>query len=259
MCEVLGFSSRRRRNVNAHLREFFSHGEENPHGWGLALYTADGTPSIEKEPLKSTVSSSLASKLETPLETNQLIAHIRLATIGSVEYVNCHPFVQRDVSGRTWVFVHNGTIFDYPALNAYVPRQAGWTDSERLLLFLMDEINQATAKKGLPLEFAERFEVIERVLAELATRNNKLNILVSDGEYLYAHTNYRDSLFVSYGDESVLLSTHPLTDDAWENLPFTSLCAFKDGELVRRGRPHGGEYIINQRDLDMIYVGFSEL
>ena len=38
MCEMLGISAKRRREVNAMLREFFSHAERHPHGWGLARF-----------------------------------------------------------------------------------------------------------------------------------------------------------------------------------------------------------------------------
>ena len=34
MCEMLGISAKRRRKANATLREFFSHAERHPHGWG---------------------------------------------------------------------------------------------------------------------------------------------------------------------------------------------------------------------------------
>ena len=38
MCEVFGVSSDRKVNVNGELKEFFKHGEFNPHGWGIASW-----------------------------------------------------------------------------------------------------------------------------------------------------------------------------------------------------------------------------
>ena len=54
MCELLGFSSRKKRRRNDLLREFYSHAEAHPHGWGLARFGDGHAPSIEKEPVKAT-------------------------------------------------------------------------------------------------------------------------------------------------------------------------------------------------------------
>ena len=58
MCEMLGISAKRRREANATLREFFSHAERHPHGWGLARFDEDGglvDPGVEKEPVRAMV------------------------------------------------------------------------------------------------------------------------------------------------------------------------------------------------------------
>ena len=49
--------------------------------------------------------------------------HIRLATVGSRDYENCHPFVREDNYGRHWTLIHNGTMFDCPQLSRYIPLQ----------------------------------------------------------------------------------------------------------------------------------------
>ena len=51
MCELLGFSSRKKRRRNDLLREFYSHAEAHPHGWGLARFPDGGAPLVEKEPV----------------------------------------------------------------------------------------------------------------------------------------------------------------------------------------------------------------
>ena len=119
MCEMLGMSAKRRRATNATLREFFSHAEQHPHGWGLAKLRQGEAPAIEKEAVKATESATLRRILEDLIEERALLAHIRLATIGTMEYANCHPFTADDNSGRTWTLVHNGTMFNGAALNGY--------------------------------------------------------------------------------------------------------------------------------------------
>ena len=125
MCELLGFSSRRRRNVTPLLREFFSHAERHPHGWGLARFEDASAPQIEKEPVKATESETLRRILDEGVEAQTLLGHIRLATVGTIEYANCHPFSETDNSGRVWTLVHNGTIFSGVALNDYRGVQFG--------------------------------------------------------------------------------------------------------------------------------------
>lgn len=259
MCELLGLSSKDRLTANQILRLFFANGDEHPHGWGLALFLPDGSQTIEKEPVTATKSGYLKARLSADIHVAGLIGHIRLATMGMLDYVNCHPFALTDARGRQWTIAHNGTIFDCPALSKYVGRQQGATDSERVALYLVDEINHELANRGRELSFNERFAVLERVIRTLTRKNNKVNLLFYDGDYLYAHANYRDSLHYLEEDGHVWISTRPLTSASWKDLPFRRLCAFKDGDLIREGSDHGGEYFVNQNDLNMIYMSYSSL
>ena len=56
MCEMLGMSAKRKRRANGLLREFYSHAEAHPHGWGLARFPAGAAPAVEKEAVKATAS-----------------------------------------------------------------------------------------------------------------------------------------------------------------------------------------------------------
>ena len=258
MCELLGFSSKKKRRLNDLLREFYSHAQAHPHGWGLARFPDGGVPSVEKEPVCATHSAFLAGLLAAPVEERSLIAHIRLATIGHIEYENCHPFTAADNSGRIWTLAHNGTIFNGPELNDYVGIQYGDTDSERVLLHLIDKINVAQNHRGHVLNEVERFDVLYAMVAELS-RGNKLNLLIYDGEILYAHCNFRDTLHVWRDEGTVAFSTRPLSIGAWEHVTFTSLVAAKNGEIVRTSPPHGNEYIYDPNDYRMVYMEFARL
>ena len=135
------------RRVNEELKEFYSHSDKHPNGWGLALLEPDMT-NWEKEPLCANESRYLRERLSEPIMARSVMAHIRYATIGNVEWRNCHPFCGRDRSGRQWVFQHNGTIFDYPPLHPYVNVQQGDTDSERILLYFLDRIDRKMEESG---------------------------------------------------------------------------------------------------------------
>ena len=71
-----------------------------------------------------------------------------------------------------WTLVHNGTIFDFSLMNRYLDQQAGQTDSERILYYIVGRINQASQIKKSPLTSSERFRVINHVLMHMHGRTN---------------------------------------------------------------------------------------
>ncbi|MGN1030656.1 MAG: class II glutamine amidotransferase, partial [Butyricicoccaceae bacterium] len=58
MCELFGFSSAEPVAINDWLKEFYTHSDQHPHGWGLALLNGHEA-SIEKEPVQATKSRYL--------------------------------------------------------------------------------------------------------------------------------------------------------------------------------------------------------
>ena len=263
MCELLGISAKRRRAFNAVLREFFSHAEQNPHGWGLARFTEAGgsrlsRPLIDKEPCKATTSERLRGLLDVGIEEQTLLAHIRYASLGHLATANCHPFTAPDSSGRIWTLVHNGTIFSCAALNDYIGIQLGETDSERVLLYLVDCIDRTQARLGHPLDANERFDVLAAEVAALAD-GNKINLIVYDGEVMYVHTNLKDTLHYSQDGDALIFSTKPLSTGKWTPVPFTRLLAVRDGEVVREAPSHGYEYVYDPEDYRYVYMGYAML
>ncbi len=158
------------------------------------------------------------------------IAHVRQKTVGPTSLANTHPFMR----GR-WVFAHNGTVEDVPAVAALcsperVAEIEGDTDSERLFAFLLTSIDDAgEARLGVA-------RAVER-LASLPGRG-AVNFLLSDGESLFAHRCGR-TLFSLERDgrggrrtASVTFASERLTDEPWRELP--------QGALYRVQRPSGG-------------------
>jgi glutamine amidotransferase len=258
MCELFAACAKNKHRLNDYLRLFYSHSNNHPHGWGLACVEGNHI-TIEKETLQASQSHYLKERLSQPIETNTLLAHIRYATIGNIDYCNCHPYSKKDNFNRRWTLIHNGTIFDFPALSKFISKQSGETDSERILLYIVDKINQEQSKLGHQLTFEERFALIDTIVCEMSKNNNKLNLILYDGHYMYVHTNYKNSLYFLTQGDLVMFSTTPLDDDDWQNVPFTTLLAYKKGKLVATGTNHGGEYVDNEESLKFLYQIFSDL
>lgn len=257
MCELFGVSSLNKVPVNQYLKEFSSHSVRHPNGWGMAMFYGNSV-SLEKEPVPAYQSVYLRERLRHPFEARNMIAHIRLATRGNMEYENCHPFVMRDNCDRTWTLAHNGTIFDCPAMQDYVYTQEGQTDSERILCHVIACVNDRQAQLGRALTSEERFRLMDDLVCQVAP-HNKLNLLIYDSDQLYVHTNYANSLYIKQWDSTALFSTVPLDRGAWRPVKFTTLLAYRDGKQICCGTDHGQEYKDNPRDMHLLFVDYSGL
>lgn len=255
MCELFGISSKRCIRINDYLEEFYSHCDQHPHGWGLAIMQQNQSI-IDKQPVKACQSRELQQLLEKPIIVEHAFAHIRLATMGYMDSFNCHPFSRIDNSGRTWTLIHNGTIFKYEPLNRYISKQIGETDSERILLFIIDKINEAQDEKNAPLNEEECFRLLEGIIRDLSD-GNKLNIMLFNGEYMFVHANYKKSLYYLQEHDSIFMSTRPLSDENWNEFPINKVISLKNGEVYRRGRTHGYEYEITEEHFNFIIENIS--
>ena len=257
MCELFGVSARDDFYANNYLKAFYAHSDFHPHGWGLACVSRNSAL-VEKESVKASESNYLRERLSQPITEKLLLAHIRYATIGNVEYKNCHPFTGKDCTGRRWTLIHNGTIFDYEPLNRFVKEQKGDTDSERIFLYLMERLNEAQRQKGARLPFEERFALLDGIIGEMA-KGNKLNLLFTDGKYLYAHTNCRGTLHYLEKNNAVIVATQPLSDENWQPAPFCQLLAFTKGKPIKTGTEHGHAYIHSEEEMKLLYRIFANL
>lgn len=257
MCELFGVSAREPIPLNELLREFFSHGREHPHGWGMAFFY-NNSVSLEKQPESSCESLYLKQRLRTPIEESKFIAHIRLATRGITEYINCHPFVLRDASDRAWTLAHNGTIFESGEMNKYCKVQRGQTDSERILYYIIDCVNSRQEQLKRPLNERERCELMDEIICRI-TPENKVNLLIFDGEVMYVHTNYAESLYRCRKNEGMIFSTQPLNLSRWDRVEMNTLLAYKDGEQIYRGTTHNNEFFDSEEKSRLLFLDFAGL
>lgn len=267
MCELFAVNADREISPNEWLREFFSHGEKNPHGWGMALCYGRKAVALEKEPVRADRSRYLKERLRQDIHAAAMIAHIREATIGTPDYCNTHPFVDRDRTGRCWTLAHNGTIFEGDVLQPFVHRQEGHTDSERILCYIVEEINRKTSLLQRELREQERCRCMDEIIKTIVP-GNKLNLMVYDGDILYVHTNMADTLYCCTvnGKEKAgsvrIFATVPFptgTGAKWDALPLRSLCAYKDGCQIYQGEPHPYAYLEDPEKMRYLYMMFAGL
>ena len=242
MCEIFCFNSNKAKQVNESLKCFYEHSDEHPHGWGL-VNIQNNEFTIDKEPLKANNSQYLKDLLHYPIVGKNIFAHIRLATVGENIFHNCQPFTQSDGNNRLWMLIHNGTIFDYPKLDKYKEKEKGNTDSERILLFIIDKINEFEHNKGGLSTIKERFILLNGLIADLS-KNNKLNLMIYDGDLTYIHSNTKDSLYYLKNEDSFLISSTPLNnDESWKNVEINKLFALIDGNIIFESKAHENEFI----------------
>lgn len=240
MCELFALNAREPVAVNDLLGEFYAHSVKHPHGWGLAWRDGDHDEHINvlKEPIPAVESEFLHQTLASPLPARHLVGHIRRATHGACAMCNCHPFIGTDISGTTWIMAHNGVMLNESLLAGYDNWECGQTDSERVMMFLLDVLEEATIRAGRPLDFKGRFTTLAGAVDSLSN-GNKLNLILDDGTYTYVHTNTVEcTLFMQYDGGRAVVSTQALGTGGWLPVPKRRLIAFRDGQLVAISSAH---------------------
>ena len=238
MCELLGFSAAEKTDIREYLRSFYSHSDLHPHGWGM-MYE-DGLRCVVKESVKANESILLPEIINNMPDQKCTLAHIRYATVGRIKEENCHPFTAEDNSGREWTMIHNGTIYSGGTTYRYYQKQQGDTDSERLFLAFIDNMNDRLSHKDM--NERERFAAVSSFIAQHAPRN-KLNLILYDGDLLYVHKNLKNTLSYKKTDRGIIFSTHPLDNTGWAPFPMAQTIAYNKGTEVYRGERHKGVFV----------------
>lgn len=242
MCELFGASLKRNSDITKYLKEFFSHSVKHPHGYGI-MYNENGDIRHFKEPIKAVNSQKLKDILQNLTPQKNVLGHIRLATVGKIKQENCHPFYGKDIAGREWTFIHNGTIYSGSKLMNYLEKQAGDTDSERVFMYLLDLVNnEIRLNSNKDLGEHKRCEIVKKLAFNLSKRN-KFNFMIFDGDLLFVHKNMKDTLYIKENKNGVIISTVALDKEHWEQIPMAKVLAYRNGEKVFESESHGNEFV----------------
>ena len=249
MCQLLGMNANVPTDIMFSFAGLATRADEHKDGFGIAFFEGSGLR-LFVDPA-SARNSLLAEAIQRyPIHSEVVIAHIRKATQGRVALENTHPF-SRELWGRYWVAAHNGNLVDYaPRLHGGF-RPVGDTDSERAFCWLMQEL----AKAHCAVPSVEELTLTLRELLPVIHRHGSFNLLLSNGEALWAHastrlhllqrhhpfqaTRLRDAdVTVDFAqhtrttDRVALIATEPLTDEAWTALSPGELVVLRGGERV---------------------------
>ena len=253
MCQLLGMNCNTPTDVTFSFSGFAQRGGVTDHhsdGWGIAFFEGRGVRHMVDT--QSAATSPVAELVRRyPIQSRNVVAHIRKATQGEVVLENCHPFV-RELWGRYWVFAHNGNLENYaPRLHGGF-RPVGQTDSEQAFCWLMQELAKSHA--GVPT--VQELSCTLRELVPQIARHGTFNFLLSNGQALWAHASTHlhwverhhpftraslkdEDLQVNFAehtresDRVAVVVTQPLTvDEDWRVMAPGALHTFVDGVCV---------------------------
>ena len=248
MCQLLGMNANVPTDVCFSFAGLAQRADEHKDGFGIAFFEDRGLRTfVDHQSARESAVAELVRHF--PIQSGNVIAHIRKATQGRVALENTHPFV-RELWGRYWVFAHNGDLKDFhPRLHGAF-RPVGDTDSERAFCWLMQEL----AKSHASVPSIDELTLTLRELLPQAAAHGTFNVLLSNGQALWAHCSTRlhsverahpfgaatltdDDMRIDFGahttpqDRVAVVATEPMTrDETWQALAPGELRVFVDGQ-----------------------------
>lgn len=232
MCEIYGFCGSHPIKLNKFTNEFWSHSKIHKDGFGF--YLADK----HEYYTNSDAAYNYLTKLMHKSFTSSLaLCHIRFKTHGESKIENCHPFIKYDSHGIQWALIHNGYTDDNNFMKALSTIQSGETDSERLLLYIIEMINSFYEHSWIEdkAEFLDHLYLLLRnTLRDISTLG-KTNLIFTDNytNNMYVYMNHPNTLFYFNDGNGVHISTVPLTNDIWTAVPANKLFIFNNGKLIQ--------------------------
>lgn len=164
-------------------------------GWGVGFYQA-GEILLKRRPIDDRPEINLLD-MTKDVRADLLMAHVRVATVGTARTENTHPFRYRQ-----WLFAHTGTIEAFPQLRSrmaeslpqFLQRDVrGDTDSEILFHLFLSFLHDAGQLDRPTVDASKTraalracISLVDRLCAEEGQDASAMNILVSNPEYLLA-------------------------------------------------------------------------
>lgn len=255
MCEILGISMASSSQPQLYLKKFLDNGENYTYGWGIGLYP-DNSAQIIKEPKKAGRNSlNIFFRYSQEIHSKIFLGQLRNSTVGPSGRKNNHPFC-RELNGKEYVFVHNGTCYNFKNLEIGHFKPIGDTDSEYIFCHILHCIEA----KDIANWNVKEFKWLAQKLREI-NKSCTLNCILSDGDHLFAYKSiiWENNLYFNpvklneiktldsfkkeegFNKEERLkypqkmgmaISTRKLTKKHWHQLKKGELMVLKDGKLL---------------------------
>jgi len=255
MCRLYGLRSKAPLGVHEHLvgeaNSLKAQSHEHKDGWGIAHYQKARVPRVHHGLQPAHADPDFESASST-VSSRAVVAHLRLASVGSVTERNAHPFTY-----GAWTFAHNGTLLDFDDHRKAIEERIsprfrallkGDTDSERCFYLFLSRLTDLGAIHGHPgaAKVAKALALVTGELAQLthragAEKPSSMNFLATNGDVMVA-TRTRKSLFYSAAgaptpgqkvDALVIASEALSKDGPWHEIP-ESTAVGVEGDLVFR-------------------------
>jgi len=225
MCRLFGFRSAASERVHDALvlerNSLRRQSLEHPDGWGIASWEDGGLPQVARG-LGAAHLDPEFERVSSAVKARTVLAHLRLASVGSVKLDNAHPFTH----GR-WAFAHNGTLHAFdrhrPAIEALIAPAyrafRGDTDSERCFALFLTRLSSRADPLGTP-SLRDVQWALATAMDEIATvtdvdvgngKRSAMNFLVTDGELLAATRRDRTLFLAAELEQNVPLRDRPAT------------------------------------------------
>jgi glutamine amidotransferase len=247
MCRLFGFRSIFSSQVHTSLvgadNALINQSTRHRDGWGVAYYIHE-TPHIIKSP-QTALNDSLFHKVSGIVSSQTVLAHLRQATKGSINILNCHPFQY----GK-WVFAHNGNIKNFATIKKEILKKIkspfdhfilGDTDSEMIFYYLMSSISHMLGPENplLGQQFDTILEQLKIAIEELISiigplstdetadaTENFLTFILTDGKAMISFQGGQTLHFSTHKTKCIERDTCPYLEKNCET------AVTKNGERV---------------------------
>ncbi|MBF6060596.1 ergothioneine biosynthesis protein EgtC [Nocardia terpenica] len=240
-------------------RDMRGGGTINADGFGVAWWVREPGDTLRASRYRNPApiwTDPAVDEVLPQLWSTAVVAAVRSATVGMpVERSACAPFTY----GR-WAFSHNGVVRDWRRVLTEVAAEFGVpslldaesrTDSAALWVIvrgLLETPGTAVGQAADSFRAHDPSVALARLARAVLARvpEARLNLLLSDGETLWATTVYH-SLAVLVGEEAAVVASEPYDDDPrWRAVPEGRVVTVRPGSLViasLAGDDRGGDYL----------------
>ena len=181
MCRLFGFRS----VINSQVHDSLVHADnalelqssDHPDGWGVSYYVGTSPHIIKSE--QTALDDSIFKRVSGVVSSQTVLAHIRKATLGSINILNTHPF-----QFGNWTFAHNGNIKNFDNIKSKIVDEIkpefrrfvlGSTDSEIIFYFLLSALSDDINLHEPHVKIKPVFKILSNAIKELTQIIGALN------------------------------------------------------------------------------------